>query len=179
MDIADGGALGEMALRLGVAAALGCVLGLDREMRGKDAGMRTHMLIALGAATTAVLTIELYEALHEGFPDTQADPLRMIEGVMAGIGFLGAGAIIRSGGNVHGMTTAAGIWICGAIGLACGAGLYTVAGIAFGFAVLVMTALWFVEKGLLRWSRGRAGSPAGVDPAAPALGAGRSHEEGV
>jgi putative Mg2+ transporter-C (MgtC) family protein len=112
--------------------------------------MRTHMLIALGAATTAVVTMEIYDALHVDFPDTRADPLRMIEGVMTGVGFLGAGAIIRSGGSVHGMTSAANIWICGAIGLACGAGFYQLALVAFGFAVLVLTGLWFVEKLLHR-----------------------------
>lgn len=150
LNIPEGMLLTEMALRLGVAALLGCVLGLDREIRGKSAGMRTHMLIALGAATTAVVTTEIYDALHGDFPDTRADPLRMIEGVMTGVGFLGAGAIIRAGGSVHGMTSAANIWICGAIGLACGAGLYVVAMVAFGFAVLVLTGLWFVEKLLHR-----------------------------
>ncbi|MET4701884.1 putative Mg2+ transporter-C (MgtC) family protein [Constrictibacter sp. MBR-5] len=150
VDLPEGWALSEMALRLGVAAVLGCVLGLDREVRGKSAGMRTHMLIALGAATTAVVTMEIYDALHVDFPDTRADPLRMIEGVMTGVGFLGAGAIIRSGGSVHGMTSAANIWICGAIGLACGAGFYQLALVAFGFAVLVLTGLWFVEKLLHR-----------------------------
>ena len=140
----------EMALRLGVAAVLGCILGLDREVRGKSAGMRTHMLIALGAATTAVVTMEIYDTLRVDFPDNRADPLRMIEGVMTGVGFLGAGAIIRSGGSVHGMTSAANIWICGAIGLACGAGFYQLALVAFGFAMLVLTGLWFVEKLLHR-----------------------------
>jgi len=146
LDLPEGWALNEMLLRLGVAAALGCILGLDREVRGKSAGVRTHMLIALGAATTVVVTLEIYDALHAGFPDNRADPLRMIEGVMTGVGFLGAGAIIRAGGSVRGMTSAANIWICGAIGLACGAGLYMVALVAFGFAVLVLTGLWFVES---------------------------------
>lgn len=150
LDLPEGWALQEMALRLGVAAVLGCILGLDREVRGKSAGMRTHMLIALGAATTAVVTMEIYDALQADFPENRADPLRMIEGVMTGVGFLGAGAIIRSGGSVRGMTSAANIWICGAIGLACGAGFYELALVAFGFAMLVLTGLWFVEKLLHR-----------------------------
>ena len=146
LDLPEGWALNEMLLRLGAAAVLGCLLGLDREVRGKSAGMRTHMLIALGAATTAVVTLEIYDALHADFPENRADPLRVIEGVMTGVGFLGAGAIIRAGGSVHGMTSAANIWICGAIGLACGVGFYLVAMVAFGFAALVLTGLWFVEE---------------------------------
>lgn len=145
VDLPETRTLFELLMRLGVAALLGLILGLDRELRGKSAGMRTHMLIALGAATTAVVTMEIYDALHADFPETRADPLRVIEGVMTGVGFLGAGAIIRAGGNVRGMTSAANIWICGAIGLACGTGLYLVAGIAFAFAFVILTGLWFVE----------------------------------
>ena len=155
VDLPEAAALGELALRLGVAAVLGCVLGLDRELRGKPAGMRTHMLVSLGAATTAVVTMEIYDGLHVDFPDTRADPLRMIEGVMAGVGFLGAGAIIRAGGDIRGMTSAANIWICGAIGLACGTGLYLIAAVAFAFAFLILTGLWFVEHRLERPKNGR------------------------
>lgn len=104
------------------------------------------MLIALGAAMTAIAAMEIYDDLHVDYPDTRADPLRVIEGVMTGIGFLGAGAIIRSRGSVRGMTTAANIWICGAIGLACGTGHYLIALVGFGFAILVLTGFWFVER---------------------------------
>lgn len=139
-------AFGEVILRLGTAVLFGLVLGLDRELRGKSAGMRTHMLVALGSALTAIVALQLYEDLLAANPDTRADPLRIIEGVIGGIGFLGAGAIIRGGNNVRGMTSAANIWLCGAIGLACGVGYYLLAGVAFIFTFVILTVLQFFEK---------------------------------
>jgi putative Mg2+ transporter-C (MgtC) family protein len=109
----------EMVLRLLLAAALGAIIGYQRERAGKPAGLRTHILICVGAALFTVAS--LY-----GFGG-QADPARVAAGIVAGIGFLGAGAIIRrEGGIVEGLTTAATIWAVAAIGLAAGAGLYIV-----------------------------------------------------
>lgn len=138
--------LEEIALRLAAAVGFGMLLGLDRELRGKSAGMRTHMLIGLGAALTALVSLGLYEDLLAANPDTRADPLRIIEGIIGGIAFLGAGAIIRGGENVRGMTSAANIWLCGAIGLACGVGYYRLAGMAFVFTFVILTVLQFFEK---------------------------------
>lgn len=146
MEITTQTPLDEIAVRLGVAVLLGAILGLDRELRGKPAGLRTHMLIALGAAATSVVALELYSSLVKLTPDTRADPLRAIGAVMAGIGFLGAGVIIRDRAQVYGMTTAANIWLCAAMGLACGAGYYGIAGITFGFALVILTILLFAER---------------------------------
>lgn len=138
--------LQEIVIRLGLAVAFGMVLGLDRELRNKPAGLRTHMLVALGAAATTLVTFELFFNLLRLGEGERADPIRVIEGVISAIGFLGAGAIIQSRGNVHGMTTAANIWLVGAIGIACGGGYYTVAAITFVFTVVILTVLRLVER---------------------------------
>jgi putative Mg2+ transporter-C (MgtC) family protein len=109
----------EMVLRLLLAAALGAAIGYQRERAKKPAGLRTHVLIAAGSALFTIASIY-------GF-GIEADPSRIAAGVVAGIGFIGAGAIIRrEGGIVEGLTTAATIWAVAAIGLAAGAGLYIV-----------------------------------------------------
>ena len=121
----------EMSLRLLLAAALGAIIGFQRERAGKPAGLRTHTLICIGAALFTVASIY-------GF-GPGSETARVAAGVVAGIGFLGAGAIIRSSGEaVHGLTTAASIWAVAAIGLAAGAGLYIVSGVV---TVLVMIVL--------------------------------------
>jgi len=110
-------------LRILLAVALGAVIGYQREREGKPAGLRTHTLICLGASLFTVAS--LY-----GFGIT-SDPSRVAAGIVAGIGFLGAGAIMhREGGIVEGLTTAATIWAVAAIGLAAGAGLYVVSAVA-------------------------------------------------
>jgi len=122
----------EMVLRLLLAAALGAAIGYQRERAGKPAGLRTHILISLGAALFTV-------ASTYGFG--VADPSRIAAGVVAGIGFLGAGAIMhRNGGIVEGLTTAATIWAVAAIGLAAGAGLYIISVVtaAIVFIVLIL-----------------------------------------
>lgn len=139
----------EIALRLGLAVVFALFLGLDRELRGKPAGLRTHMLVGLGAALTTVSALELFHIVVLPAEGITADPLRVIEGVVGAIGFLGAGAIIASQGDVRYLTTAANIWLCGAIGLACGGGLYLVAAIAFGLTVLILTGARVLENRLL------------------------------
>jgi putative Mg2+ transporter-C (MgtC) family protein len=116
--------------RVALAAFLGYVLGLDRALRGKDAGDRTFSLVALGSAAFVALGVELY-------PDS-AD--RVIQGVTAGIGFLGAGIIFRASGGVKGLTTAAALWTAAAVGCLVGAGLY-VAGAAIAGIILVVLEL--------------------------------------
>ena len=119
----------EMTLRVLLAAALGAVIGFQRGAAGKPAGVKTHSLIAIGAALFTV-------ASAIGFPD--ADPTRIASGIVTGIGFLGAGAIIRrEGGLVGGLTTAASIWVVAALGLTAGMGLYVIA-VAVGAIVLVV-----------------------------------------
>jgi putative Mg2+ transporter-C (MgtC) family protein len=121
-----------MVVRLLAAAGLAAAIGYQRERAGKPAGLRTHILIGVGAALFTVASIY-------GFgPFT--DPARVSAGVVAGIGFIGAGAIIHRGGGdiVAGLTTAATIWVVAAIGLAAGAGLYLVAGVTTGVALIVL-----------------------------------------
>jgi len=108
----------EMILRLLLATALGAGIGYQRERAGKVAGLRTHILIALGAALFTVVSVF-------GFSGA-VDPSRVAAGVVAGVGFIGAGVIFRGEEGVAGLTTAASIWIVAAIGLAAGAGLYLI-----------------------------------------------------
>ena len=134
-----------MAGRLAAALVLGGCIGLDREWRRKSAGLRTHMLVALAAATFTILAHELHADAIDVSPNGSADPIRIIEAVTAGVAFLGAGAIFRARGNVEGMTTGAGIWLAGAIGLACGAGYLVLAGVTVVLALVVLTVLGRLE----------------------------------
>lgn len=111
----------EMVLRLLLATALGAGIGYQRERAGKVAGLRTHILIGLGAALFTVVSVF-------GFSGA-VDPSRVAAGVVAGVGFIGAGVIFRGEEGVAGLTTAASIWIVAAIGLAAGAGLYLISAI--------------------------------------------------
>ena len=121
----------EMALRLLLAAALGAIIGYQRERASKPAGLRTHVLICVGAALFTVASIYGFGAL--------GDPARVAAGIVTGIGFLGAGAIIRGGhGIVAGLTTAATIWVVSGIGLAAGAGLYLLSAVATVIILIVL-----------------------------------------
>jgi putative Mg2+ transporter-C (MgtC) family protein len=123
----------EMVLRLLLAAALGAAIGYQRERAGKQAGIRTHVLISTGAALISLVSIYGFGAA--------SDPSRVAAGVVVGVGFLGAGVILHhQGGIVAGLTTAATIWVMAGIGLAAGAGLYIIAVVAAAivFGVLIM-----------------------------------------
>lgn len=121
-----------MLARVGIAAAGGAVIGFERTRSGKSAGMRTLMLVSMGAALFTLVSI---------FGFQNHDQSRVAAGVVSGIGFLGAGAILRQGNSVQGLTTAASIWVAAATGMAAGTGLYVVAVGAALVAVLVM-GLW-------------------------------------
>lgn len=121
----------EMVLRLLLAAALGAVIGYQRERAGKQAGMRTHVLISTGAALISLVSIYGFGAA--------SDPSRVAAGVVVGVGFLGAGVILhRQGGIVAGLTTAATIWVMAGIGLAAGTGLYLIAAVAAAIVLGVL-----------------------------------------
>ena len=128
----------EVFLRLALAAVLGGAIGLEREYHHKPAGLRTNMLIALGSALFSILSVELGGGA--GSPD------RIAAQVVTGIGFLGAGAILRSGENIHGLTTAATIWVNAAIGMAAGLGSYVVAAGAAALTLIVLAILPFIER---------------------------------
>ena len=122
--------LAEMVLRLALAGALGGVIGAEREYRGKVAGTRTHLLVALGSALMLLVS-------QHGF-GAQGDPGRVAAQIVSGIGFIGAGAIMVDRKSVHGLTTAAGIWVAAGIGMATAAGLY---GLAIATTVLALVGL--------------------------------------
>ncbi|MEO6743683.1 MAG: MgtC/SapB family protein [Caldimonas sp.] len=133
-DLPDVSQVTRIVLRLVIAAALGGLLGYERERQGKAAGVRTHMLVALGAA--------LFVLVPQQAGVSSADMTRVIQGVVAGIGFLGAGAIIKGSAeeSVKGLTTAAGIWLTAAIGIACGLGRESTAVLSalLAFAILAL-----------------------------------------
>jgi putative Mg2+ transporter-C (MgtC) family protein len=126
--------------RLSLAAALGGAIGFERELRDREAGLRTHLLVCLGSALfTIVSAYGFREFLASGDQVIRADPTRIAAQIVTGIGFLGAGAIIRQGLSVRGLTTAATLWVAAAIGIAAGAGYYS--GAVLG-TVVTLVALW-------------------------------------
>ena len=130
----------EVLLRLALAAVLGAAIGLEREIRERGAGLRTHLLVSLGSALfTIVSAYGFHSFLASGASVVRADPTRIAAQIVTGIGFLGAGAIIRQGLSVRGLTTAATLWVVAAIGLAAGAGYYSAAVVT---TVLVLVSLW-------------------------------------
>ncbi|CAO3354691.1 MgtC/SapB family protein [Azospirillum palustre] len=135
---------GEIGLRLLAAALCGALLGLDREMRGKAAGLRTHTLISISCALTTLVALELYAGLQATGDERPSDPVRVIQGVAQAVGFISAGVMFRSGDSVRGATTAAVIWVAGALGIACGAGYYLLAGMTLGLCLLVTILFTFL-----------------------------------
>lgn len=129
----------ELVERLLLSAFLGATLGLEREFRGKYAGLRTNILIAIGSTLFTVMSIDL--SMGSG-----GDPARVAAQIVTGIGFLGAGAIMRTGAGIRGLTTAATIWVNAAIGVAVGGGEYKLAIIATGVTLLVLVLLNPVEN---------------------------------
>ncbi|HEY7397171.1 MAG TPA: MgtC/SapB family protein [Gaiellaceae bacterium] len=145
----------ELLARLAVAAGLGAALGLERELRDHEAGIRTNLLVCLGSAVFTVMSAYGFEGfLHSGATVVRADPTRIAAQIVTGIGFLGAGAIIRDGLNVRGLTTAANMWVVAAIGIACGAGYYAAALLGAGIALAALWPLRIVaDRTVDRWRR--------------------------
>ncbi len=139
----------ETLLRLSVAIVAGGALGLEREKHDKPAGLRTHMLVSLGAASFMIGSMEFAAAMGDAGAAIRIDPMRALAGVIGGVGFLGAGSIIQSRGAVHGITTAASIWVSAAIGASCGMGLYRLAVTSGLMALVVLWGIGFVEKRVL------------------------------
>jgi putative Mg2+ transporter-C (MgtC) family protein len=137
----------EILVRLAAAAALGGVIGIERELREREAGFRTHMLVAVGAALFTL--VSAYAWTDFSFSQRSGvtfDPTRIAAQIVTGIGFIGAGAIIRQGLTVRGLTTAATLWMVAAIGMACGAGFYWAAVIATAISLVGLGPLRFVSK---------------------------------
>jgi len=130
----------ESLLRLALAALLGGLIGVERELREREAGLRTHLLVSLGSALFTIVGAYGFHAfLDSGASVVRADPTRIAAQIVTGIGFLGAGAIIRQGISVRGLTTAATLWVAAAIGIAAGAGYYSGAVLATAITIF---ALW-------------------------------------
>lgn len=147
-----GGWATEAVFRLILAGILGGLVGFERELRGREAGFRTNILVGLGCALLMIVSIRFASVpwLVEGQYNINIDPARIAYGVMTGIGFLGAGAIIKHFNGVRGLTTAAGLWCVAAIGLSCGLGLYIVSIMAAGLVLGALALLNTVEKRLPR-----------------------------
>jgi putative Mg2+ transporter-C (MgtC) family protein len=144
----------DIALRLFLAAVAGMAIGIERELRDQAAGLRTHMLVAVGACLFTIVGAYGFEG--------DADNSRVAAQVVTGIGFLGAGAIIREGVSVRGLTTAASLWVVAAAGTAVGIGLYWATGVA---TLITLASLWALRpfRRLLR-NRGDASYPEGFTP---------------
>ena len=140
----------DMGIRLLSAAGLAFLLGLERELRGKPAGLRSHMLVSVGAAAFILIGLHILMTTANGDPSARIDPSRIVEGVIGGIGFLGAGSIIQSRGNIQGITTGASIWISGAIGVACGLGTLGLAGMVTALAFAIVVVLGLFEREVIR-----------------------------
>jgi putative Mg2+ transporter-C (MgtC) family protein len=152
----------EALLRLALAGVLGGLIGLERELREREAGLRTHLLVAVGAALFTI-------AGAYGFDSVSVDPTRVAAQIVTGIGFLGAGAIIRQGFSVRGLTTAATLWVVAAVGLASGAGYYSGAVITTAVVLVALWPLRIVAYHVLRRFRAEDGRllvelPAGTPP---------------
>jgi putative Mg2+ transporter-C (MgtC) family protein len=157
MDPMDTIGLEQVLLRLSVAALVGGAVGLNRELHGKPAGVRTHALVTLGAAIATMVTLQPRPGGLALDPNAVG---RLVQGIMTGIGFLGAGVILRdAGGHVTGLTTAAAIWACAAIGIVCGLGYWEVMGVSAGLVLAVLLLGRAIELAAERVFRRRRGGP--------------------
>jgi putative Mg2+ transporter-C (MgtC) family protein len=162
----------EVLGRLALAAALGAVLGLERELREREAGLRTHLLVSLGSALFTIVSAYGFREFATAGAFSRIDPTRIAAQIVTGIGFLGAGAIIRQGLSIRGLTTAATLWVVAAPVLATGAGYYSAAVITTAVALLALGPLrtlghrmivrFRAETGLLLVQLPAGQSPSGV-----------------
>ena len=143
----------ELLMRLGAASFIGLLLGLDRELTGHEAGIRTHALVALSSAMIMASSLMLTVQLRgDGFAP---DPLRAVQGLSQAIGFIAAGVIFVRGANVVNMTTAANIWVAAAVGIACGAGQFRLVLVGAGLGFVLLTLLKLFER-YLPGAKGKA-----------------------
>ena len=133
----------EMAARLVVSCVLGGLIGYEREAHRKAAGLRTHILVSVGSCLIMILSVKIYASV-QGL--TNADPTRMAAQVVSGIGFLGAGSILKDGPSVKGLTTAASLWVVSGVGLAVGSGYYMGAVLTTGLVFMTLTIISRLEN---------------------------------
>lgn len=156
-----------IAIRLGLACLLGGLIGLEREIGNHDAGLRTHILVSLASCVFTLVAWELYQHIRSIEQPATGDPVRIIEAVTAGAGFLAAGIIFQSGSKVHGLTTGAGVWTAAAIGVACGTGAYAIAGITTVLVLAVLFGLGAIKK-KMGWETAGVPEDRKADPTGPA-----------
>ncbi len=142
----------QLVVRILLAMLFGGIIGLEREIHGRPAGFRTHLLVSLGAALFMGISLHFYEVYGNlsGASVVRVDPGRVAAQIVVGIGFLGAGAIIRDKAGVRGLTTAACLWVAAAVGTACGAGMLLIAFVVTMMALLSLLVLKQVEKRISR-----------------------------
>ena len=139
----------DIVLRIVISICLGMILGLERTLAGKTAGMRTYSMVALGSAVF-ILTAEL---VKNAVPSSIVyNPLSVAAAVITGIGFIGAGLVIFQSNKIIGLTTAAGLWVSAGIGITVGFGLFNLAVIATVASLIIFTLMWFFEEGLKKFS---------------------------
>lgn len=131
--------------RLGAALAAGLIIGYERSFHGRPAGLRTHVLVCMASAVLMLVTVYEDHWVRIG-GEARLDPTRMAQGIMTGIGFLGAGVIVKEGLNVRGLTTAASIWITAAIGVLAGVGLYIPMAMATIMVIIVLSVFRWIEQ---------------------------------
>jgi len=141
---------GELLLRLMEAGGLSLAIGLEREIRDRAAGLRTHLFVGLGSALfTLISAYGFHDLIAAGPAVVRTDPTRIAAQIVTGIGFLGAGAIIRSGMSVRGLTSAATLWVVAAIGMACAAGMFVAAGVTTIVVLVGLGPLRVVGRSLV------------------------------
>ncbi|HTL12908.1 MAG TPA: MgtC/SapB family protein [Bdellovibrionota bacterium] len=136
----------EMILRILIGAGLGGIIGFERDIHGRQVGLRTHLLVSMASATFMVISSQFFFFQHYGSPaHVEADVSRVAASVVSGIGFLAGGAILKTGATIQGLTTAAALWLVTAIGLASGAGMFVEAGAVTVLGLIALTVLRLFE----------------------------------
>jgi putative Mg2+ transporter-C (MgtC) family protein len=135
----------EITLRLVAALAAGATLGIDREWRHKPAGLKTHMIFALASGVMSIMAIDLYLMEIDRGAGSSPDATRILQGIITGMSFLGAGAIIRGERSVHGLTTGASVWLAGGLGIVFGVGLYRLGAVALALGLLTLILIRLIE----------------------------------
>ncbi|MBR5736649.1 MAG: MgtC/SapB family protein [Bacteroidales bacterium] len=138
----------ELILRVLLGGLLGGIIGLEREKRAKEAGFRTHFLVALGSTLLSVISAYGYDKVADLIPIARYDPSRMAAQIVSGIGFIGAGLIIFQKNVIHGLTTAAGLWVTAAIGIACGVGHYELAVVTTVMVLIALEIVLIIDRKL-------------------------------
>jgi len=138
----------DIVLRLGLALGLGMIIGVERVLRGKSAGMRTYAMVSMGSALFVIIS----EIVRQGAQATNVDALRMASNIIVGVGFLGSGLIVLRGQRLVGLTTASGLWVSAGIGVAAGFGFFSLAAITTVLTIFIFAILFFVEEPLKKIS---------------------------